>query len=188
MHRTTPFGPVMTMMTMMAMATVTATVMAATLVPSTPSMLSTPSVAHTPASARQVEAGGDDHERAIRDTIEDFLQRLGDRQLETLAADFTDTALIVVSRKRDGSFSNSTQTAADWLARMRSSTGGQPFREPISNVQISVDSGTLAHVRADFEIVRDGETLASGVDHFTLVLEPDGWKIAVVAYTSIPRP
>jgi hypothetical protein len=25
------------------------------------------------------------------------------------------------------------------------------------------------------------------VDHFTLVRQPEGWKLAVIAYTSIPR-
>lgn len=138
-----------------------------------------PAAAQTPTPAE---------ERAVRDTVEDFLLRLGNRQVETLADDFTDHALLIVSRERDGTFSNSTQPVADWLERMRSNTGGQPFREPISNVTITVDSGTLAYLRADFEVVRDGQTLSAGVDQFTLVREADGWKIAVVAYTSIPRP
>ena len=61
------------------------------------------------------------------------------------------------------------------------------FREPITNVKITIDSNQLAYVRADFKIVRDGQTQSSGVDQFTLVREPSGWKIAVVAFTSQPN-
>jgi hypothetical protein len=43
-------------------------------------------------------------------------------------------------------------------------------------------------VRADFQVVRDGSVLSSGVDQFTLVRDGSRWKIAVVAYTSIPAP
>jgi hypothetical protein len=50
---------------------------------------------------------------------------------------------------------------------------------PISNVTITIDSNQLAYVR-------DGQTQSSGVDQFTLLREPSGWKIAVVAYTSQP--
>ena len=32
----------------------------------------------------------------------------------------------------------------------------------------------------------DGKALSSGVDQFTLVREPAGWRIAAIAYTSIP--
>jgi hypothetical protein len=60
------------------------------------------------------------------------------------------------------------------------------FDEPIANVRVTVDSGRLAYLRADFKVIRDGKVISSGVDHFTLVREPDGWKIAVMAYTSLP--
>ncbi len=125
-------------------------------------------------------------ERAVRAKVEDFLERLGNRQVETLADDFTDAALIVVTRQRDGSFTSSTQTVDAWLAAMRRNPGGQTFQEPLTNVRVTVDSGALAYMRADFQIVRDGQVFSSGVDHFTLVREADGWKIAMVAYTSIP--
>ena len=46
----------------------------------------------------------------------------------------------------------------------------------------------LAFLRANFTVVRDGAVQSSGVDKFTLVREASGWKIAVVAYTSITAP
>ena len=49
-----------------------------------------------------------------------------------------------------------------------------------------IDSDHLAYLRADFEVVRDGRPQSKGIDQFTLVRDPSGWKIAVVAYTSMP--
>ncbi len=73
----------------------------------------------------------------------------------------------------------------EWVAGLRKNPNPTTFREPISNVKVTVDSDRLAYLRADFQVVRDGKTLSSGVDHFTLVREPGGWKIAVIAYTSM---
>ena len=51
---------------------------------------------------------------------------------------------------------------------------------------VGIDGDHLAYLRADFQVMRDGRALSKGVDQFTLVREPSGWKIAVVAYTSLP--
>jgi hypothetical protein len=42
-------------------------------------------------------------------------------------------------------------------------------------------------MRADFQVIRDGKAVSHGVDQFTLVREPSGWKFVVIAYTSIPE-
>jgi hypothetical protein len=62
----------------------------------------------------------------------------------------------------------------------------QSESDPISNVNVTIDSDRLAYVRADFQVMRDGQAQSKGVDQFTLVREGGGWKIAVVAYTSMP--
>jgi hypothetical protein len=125
-------------------------------------------------------------EAAIRQRIEDFLDRLGNRQIDTLEADFMPNAVIVVSRQTKEGFQNSLQTLSEWLAGLRKNPNAPKFREPISNVHVTLDSGHLAYLRADFQVVRDGKILSSGVDQFTLVRQPGGWKIVAVAYTSIP--
>jgi len=51
---------------------------------------------------------------------------------------------------------------------------------------VTIDSDHLAHVRAAFQIVRDGKTVSHSIDQFTLVREPAGWKFAVIAFTSMP--
>ena len=125
-------------------------------------------------------------ERAVQTFVEDFLLRLGDHKVDTLDADFAPKALIVVTRQRAGEWVNSYQTGEEWLAALKKNTNPVTFREPITNVKVTIDSHQLAHVRADFQVVRDGTVLSSGVDQFTLVRDGARWKIAVVAYTSIP--
>ena len=137
-------------------------------------------VDRTPSSATGNTAG------AIRATVEAFLLHLGDHQYDAVAGDLAPRALIVISRQRDGQWTNSFQTGDDWLAALKRNPNPVTFREPITNVTVTIDSDRLAHVRADFQVMRDGAAQSTGVDQFTLVREPSGWKIAVVAYTSMP--
>jgi hypothetical protein len=125
-------------------------------------------------------------EKSVQTFVEDFLLRLGDHKLDTLDADFTPNALIVVSRQRDGQWVTTSQTAQDWLAGLKKNPNPTTFREPIENIKVTVDSGQLAYLRADFQVVRESKTISSGVDQFTLVRDNGRWKIAAVAYTSIP--
>jgi hypothetical protein len=125
-------------------------------------------------------------EKAVQDAAEAFLQHLGDGDFEKVAADLAPKAIVIVVRQRDGQWSNSYQTGEEWLASLRRNTNFSKFREPISNVKITVDSGALAYLRADFQVVREGKPLSHGVDQFTLVREEGRWKVAAVAYTSMP--
>jgi hypothetical protein len=125
-------------------------------------------------------------EKAVQSYVEDVLLRLGDHKLETLDADFTPKALVVVARERDGKWTNNYQTAEEWLAGIRKNPNPTTFREPLSNVKVTIDSGQLAFLRADFQVVRDGKAVSSGVDEFTLVREDGRWRIALIAYTSAP--
>ena len=124
--------------------------------------------------------------QSVQKVVERFLLHLGDHQVDAVADDLAPKALIIVSRQRDGQWSNSFQTGDDWLAALKKNPGPTTFREPITNVTVTIDSDRLAHVRADFQVMRDGAAQSTGIDQFTLVREPSGWKIAVVAYTSVP--
>jgi hypothetical protein len=53
---------------------------------------------------------------------------------------------------------------------------------------VTIDSDQLAYLRADFQIMRDGKAQSHGVDQFTLVREGGAWKLAVIAFTSLPLP
>lgn len=125
-------------------------------------------------------------EKAVQALVEQFLLHLGDHQFDAVAGDLAPKAIVIVTRQRDGQWMNSYQAGDEWIAALKKNPNPATFREPITNVRVTIDSNQLAHVRADFKILRDGQTQSSGVDHFTLVREPSGWKIAVVAYTSQP--
>lgn len=124
---------------------------------------------------------------AVQQTVEEFLRTLGQRDIEKLPRFFSEKAIMVVVRQRAGAFTTSYQTSEEWLASLRRATNTQTFEEPLSNISVTVESGHLAHLRADFRVVRDGKTQSMGVDYFTLVKEGDDeWKIAMAAYTSLP--
>jgi len=125
-------------------------------------------------------------EQAVQHLVEQFLLHLGDHQFDALANDLAPKGLVIVTRQRDGVWSNSYQTADEWLAAQKKNPNPVPFREPLTNVTVTIDGNQLAYLRADFTVVRDGRPQSRGVDQFTLVREPSGWKIAVVAFTSLP--
>jgi hypothetical protein len=118
--------------------------------------------------------------------VEAFLLHLGDGEFDKVAADLAPKAMVIAALERDGRWTNRYQTGDEWLSGMKRSTTFTKFREPITNVKVTVDSNALAYVRADFQIVREGKALSHGVDQFTLSREGDAWKIAVVAFTSTP--
>lgn len=127
-------------------------------------------------------------QKAVQQAVESFLLRLGDHKFESLASDFTEKALIVVTRQREPQWVTTTQTADEWIAGLKKNTSPVTFREPLTNVKVTIDDGHLAFLRADFQVMRDGKAQSHGVDQFTLVRDASGWKIAVVAYTSTPSP
>ena len=53
-----------------------------------------------------------------------------------------------------GAWEELRETAEEWLAAFKRSPGAAPFREPLTNLDITIDSDRLAHVRADFQVVR----------------------------------
>ena len=77
------------------------------------------------------------------------------------------------------------ETADKWLEKMRNNPSPAPFEERLSNVEITIDSGELAYLRADFEIVQEGKVVSYGADVFTLLRSGDEWKIAALAYTNL---
>ena len=124
--------------------------------------------------------------QTLQKVVEGFLLHLGDHQFDAVADDLAAKALIIVSRQRDGQWTNSFQTGDEWVAALKKNPTPVTFREPMTNVTVTIDSDRLAHDRADFKVMRDGAAQSAGVDQFTLVREPSGWKMAVVAYTSLP--
>ena len=124
-------------------------------------------------------------EQAVQHVVEQFLLHLGGHQFDAVANELAPKGIVIVTRQRDGVWSNSYQTADEWLAAQKKNANPVTFREPLTNVTVTIESNQLAYLRADFTVVRDGQAQSYGVDWFTLVREPSGWKIAVVAFTSL---
>jgi hypothetical protein len=147
----------------------------------------------TEARADGVRAKVDGSEAAeVKAFVERFLLNLGDHQVDKVAADLAPKALILIARERQPStgsgqaeWTSSEQTGDEWIAAMRGNANPVIFREPLTNVTVTIDSDHLAHVRADFQVMRAGKAVSHGVDQFTLVREPSGWKFVLIAYTSI---
>jgi imidazolonepropionase-like amidohydrolase len=129
---------------------------------------------------------------AVKAIVERFLLNLGNHEVDKVAADLAPKAIVVISRERpatgggESEWTNSEQTGDEWIAAMKRNANPTIFREPLTNVTVTIDSDHLAHMRADFQVIRDGKAVAHGVDLFTLVREPSGWKFVVIAYTSLP--
>ena len=126
--------------------------------------------------------------KAVQEVVERFLLHLGDREFDKVAAGLAPKALVIVTRQSRGEWSNSFQTGDEWVGALKSNPNPTTFREPITDVAVTIDSDQLAYVRADFQIMRDGKAQSHGVDQFTLVRDGGGWKLAVIAFTSLPLP
>lgn len=140
--------------------------------------------------------------REVQRRVEEFLQKLGARDVQGVRALLAPKALIAVVRqqrpstaaqaaasnveRRDGTFAVTYQTGDEFLAQLEKNAGQPRFEEPIANAIVTIESDRLAHVRADFTVVRDRKVVSSGVDHFILLKDDGGWKLAVIAYTSLP--
>jgi hypothetical protein len=119
-------------------------------------------------------------------TMDRFLLDLGNHEFDNVAAALAPKAIVIVLRDRGSEWTSSYQTGDEWIAALKTNPNPVTFREPIANVTVTVDSDHLAYVRADFQVMRDGAAQSKGVDQFTLVRDASVWKVAVVAYTSMP--
>ena len=125
-------------------------------------------------------------EMEVHETVVHFLELLGGLRFYALGQYMTEDANIITARWSRSGFVNRVQSGREWLDDLMEGPGPQPFREELTNVEIEVVSGELALVRADFEIVRDTGAASYDVDFFTLVRQDDQWRLASIAFTSIP--
>ena len=126
-------------------------------------------------------------EMEVHDAVTQFLDLLGGLRFDVLGELMTDNANVITVRSTRSGFVNRVQSREEWLAGLMEAPP-RPFREVLTNVEIDIVSGELATVKADFAIVRDTGVASRGVDWFTLIRHQDRWKLASIAFTSIPEP
>lgn len=138
----------------------------------------------SPALAVAGEAPGAEQE--IRELIETFLTRFGEGDLDAMAGMFVPDANVGVVRFRDGAWVGTTETFADYLARVRERQARDPegakFHEPIHDFTVTMESDQLAFARADTSIHRDGREVSRPVDYFLLIRVDGEWKFLSAAY------
>ena len=122
----------------------------------------------------------------VRETVEHFLDLLGRGRYDALGRYLAADANVITARATTSGYVNEVVSARSWNESLLRGPAIRPFREALANVDVAIERGELAVVRAEFEIQRDGRADASGVDVFTLVRRDGAWKIAAIAYTSIP--
>jgi len=72
--------------------------------------------------------------------------------------------------------------AADFISQVSGMQGGLLERFT-AKPQVLI-RGRMAQVWGEYEFLRDGKFNHCGVDSFSLLKTPDGWKIAAIVYTS----
>ncbi len=127
-------------------------------------------------------------EEQVRATVADLLEHIGGGNVSALPSHFTPDAILIVARKREGKFTNTIQTVETWMTSLRENPDRPPFEERLTNIEVTLESSQIALLRADFEIVREGKVVSSGVDLFTLLRHGDEWKVAALAYTNLLGP
>ena len=134
------------------------------------------------AAAEQATA----EQKSALQAVVQFLDDLGNHRFDKVSTALAGKGSIVVVRQRDGQWTTSYQTFDEWLSGLKGQANSSPFREPLTNVSVTIESERLAHVRADFTVVVDGQVRSHGVDYFTLVKDGEAWKLVHIGYTSIP--
>jgi hypothetical protein len=79
--------------------------------------------------------------KPVQEAVEAFLLHLGEGEFDKVAADLSAKALIVVVRQQNNDWNNTYQTGEAWVASLKGNANFAKFREPISNVKVTVDSG-----------------------------------------------
>jgi len=133
----------------------------------------------------QVSAQSEDEE-AVRLHVERFLAALGEGNLDAVPDMFVADANIGTAVIREGSWVTSTTTFEKWMSSLRELTTWNRFSEPVSEYTIHIEESTMAFVRADATVFRDGQARSHNIDYFTLVRENGKWKFLSASYVARP--
>jgi hypothetical protein len=121
-------------------------------------------------------------EPAIRAFLENYFKTWSTQDMDGYAACFHETARITLVTDRNGT--PQSETLSDFLygQRMGHKTAAEPMRETADSMSIlSDDRAALA--RVPWTLVK-GTQKTTGIDHFSLIKTPSGWKIIHLLFYS----
>lgn len=134
-------------------------------------------------AAQEPQEPADEAARVVA-VVEASLEALSDEDMVGFTDLMIDEAVTIGARERDGELAYFFRTRADERANVPPADADIVERGFDPEVRIS---GPVATVWMPYDLYVDGEWSHCGVDTFTLVETPDGWRIAALVY-SIEQP
>lgn len=130
--------------------------------------------------------GESDDEQVVKDIVDQFLITIGNGDLDDLPAMFVLDANIGSASLRDGKWVAETKTFEEWLSELNAETTWTRFREPVTEFTVHIESGQMAFVRADAQLIIDDQVVSHNIDYFTLVRDGSAWKFLSASYVARP--
>lgn len=118
-------------------------------------------------------------ERAVLTAVDRFFAAMTARDTAAMAQVIVREGMLHIAAE-DGAKPVRSVSHADYLKRL--AQGTERFMERYWEASVRVD-GPLATATMPYDFHVDGAFSHCGVDVFTLVLSPEGWRIASVAFT-----
>jgi hypothetical protein len=136
--------------------------------------------AGTPSCTKQEPPHQD--EPAVRAFLENYFKTWSTQDMDGYAACFHETARVTFVTDRNGT--PQSETLSDFLygQRMGHKTAAEPMRETADSMSILMDD-RAALARVPWTLVK-GAQKTTGIDHFSLIKTPSGWKIIHLLFYS----
>jgi hypothetical protein len=138
-------------------------------------------IAGTPSCSKPDSPQSKD-EPAIRAFLENYFKTWSTQDMDGYAACFHETARVTFVTDRNGT--PQSETLSDFLygQRMGHKTAAEPMRETADSMSILMDD-RAALARVPWTLVK-GAQKTTGIDHFSLIKTPNGWKIIHLLFYS----
>lgn len=121
-------------------------------------------------------------EPAVRAFLENYFHTWSTQDMDGYAACFHESARITFVTDPNGSPHSDTLTDFLYGQRMGHKTATEPMRETADSITIQSDD-RAAIARVPWTLVK-GTQKTTGIDHFSLLKTPAGWKIIHLLFYS----
>lgn len=153
-------------------------------------LFSLPTHAHTPNVVNSITAMQSDtalsaDEIALQNQVNLFLSLVSNSQLDSLPALFMPGASIGVATYFNEVWHVTSLSFEEFMKNLQSRSTPAPSEQVVSNYTIHID-GSLAFVRAEAVLMRDGKALSNNMEYFTLLKDRGEWKFVNASYAGVP--
>jgi Putative lumazine-binding len=133
-------------------------------------------------SCSKHESSPKDGDPAVRAFLENYFRTWSNQDMDGYASCFQDSARITFVTDAKGTLH--TETLSDFLhgQRMGHKTATEPMRETADSMIVHSDD-RAAIARVPWTLIK-GNQRSTGIDHFSLIKTPAGWKIVHLLFYS----